>query len=394
MAPSVELLVALGVAINIASLAAGVRHLLRLKRPSSQQQGGVSLVLPLTGRSEGLERLVAALDAQTLRPRRLIVAVESEDDPAYARAASAVRQASFPVERVVAGLAETQAQKCRNLTAAVRRIESLDEAVVFMDGDIMPPQWWLSALVTPVLDGHSDVVTGYRWQMAEEGRLGAHLISLIDRSLTLLPRADLAFARVVWGGSLAVSRQALQRLDLETTLRHSISDDLSLADRAAEAGLRVLTRGALLVPSPNDQTLLYAWRFGRRQYFIARVYRPWLWLLALVTISGRLAAWSIALWSLPSLFGVVSTLALLLPAAAKLAVVDRIGVELELGEPFPARLRQFLLGLAQPVVDAFHLSLILGAAATRLVRWGHVVYEVTGPDEVRVAERTGWKPAG
>ena len=387
------LAIGIGIAINLISLLAGLRHLLRLKRPANQTSGTVSVILPLTGKSDDLEALVARLNAQTHKPRRLIITVESEADPAYSRAADAARIATFPVERVVAGLAQHQAQKCTNLSAAAALIDAADAAVVLMDGDILPAPWWLSALVSPVLEGHSDVVTGYRWQMAEQGRLGAHLVSLIDRSLTMLPRADLRFARVVWGGSLAMSREAFEKMDLPKTLSRSLSDDLSLADRAAELDLRVLTRGALLVPSPNDQTLAQAWRFGRRQYFIGRVYRPALWRLALVIIAARLLAWVVALWNLPALFGQIALVALLGLAAAKLLVVDRIAARLDLGEPLAARVRQFLIGLAQPAVDVFHLSMIFGAALTRRVRWGHVDYDVDGPDEVRVAERRHWPAA-
>lgn len=85
-----------------------------------------------------LESLLLALSRQHLPPRRLIVAVESEDDPAFGRVGACIDQVSFPVLRVVAGLAQSSGQKSRNLLAALALIDDADEAVVLLDADVMP----------------------------------------------------------------------------------------------------------------------------------------------------------------------------------------------------------------------------------------------------------------
>jgi hypothetical protein len=142
------------------------------------------------------------------------------------------------------------------------------------------------------------------------------------------------------------------------------------------------------VPSPGDAKLVAAWRFARRQYQICRIYRPRLWLLAAAAISLRLVAWIAAL----SLLGQGELYAWAILALAglgllKQALVGEIARRVGLPDPVGVRAAQLALGLLQPLVDLFHISVVLAAAWTRRVDWGHVTYEVAGPDAIRVKER-------
>jgi hypothetical protein len=374
--------------INAVSVASVVARLVRLQKPRVMRPAAATLILPVTGPSPGLETLIATLNAQTLPPRRLIIAVESPEDPAYRRAHDISPLACFPVEVVVAVAAVHQAQKCRNQQAALARIDAGDEVIVLMDADIRPQPWWLSALATPLAEGHSDIVTGQRWQQVARHRLGAHLVTAIDRGLMLLPRIAMAPARVVWGGSVGLSRSAAIAVDLTGLLDRTLSDDLSLAERAASARLRVLTRGALLVASPGALDIAGAWRFAVRQYKIVHVYRPWLWRLALLIINLRLISWLAVLYCVFSAGTFVwAAAALAALAILKQYLVGEIARRLGMPDPASVRFVQILLGLLQPLVDAFHASIIIAAADTRHVAWGHVVYEVSGPSSIAVKER-------
>lgn len=384
----VHVLAVFALAINLLSLASVVLRHLRLQRPRAMRQAAATVILPLTGPSHGLEALVGALNAQTLLPRRLIISVEGLEDPAYRRAHDVSPLACFPVEVVVAGEAVHQAQKCRNQQAALALVDDGDEAIVLMDADILPQTWWLSALLTPLADGHSDLVTGHRWQQVGRHRLGAHLVTAIDRGLTLLPRIGVSLTSVVWGGSVGISRVAAGKMDLTGSLDRTLSDDLSLAERATAAGLRLLTRGALLIASPGALNVSEAWRFSVRQYRIGHIYRPWLWRLALFTVNVRLAAWIVVLFHLVT----VGTFAWAAAALAALAVlkqhlVGEIARRLGMPDPPGVRIVQLLLGLLQPLVDLFHAGVIIAAAWTRRVTWGHVVYEISGPYSIVVKER-------
>ena len=377
-----------GLCCNALSVASVIVRLVTLQKPQVERKVVATAILPITGTSQGLDFVIQALNAQTLRPRRLIISVESMRDPAYQRALTVGHTASFPVQVVVAGEARDQAQKCRNQQAALAQIDAQDEAIVLMDGDIVPQRWWLSALVSPLANSHWDLVTGHRWNRVARHRLGTHLVTTIDRAVTLIPRFDWNWATVVWGGSVGISLSSAKRMNLENSLNQTLSDDLSLADHASAAGLQVLTRGALLVPSPMALDIVSAWHFGVRQYRIAHIYRPWLWRLALVVVNLRLTTWivvSVQFVATGHYGWIVAALAGL--AVLKQYLVAEIGRRLDLLDPLSVQLVQLLLGVFQPLVDLFHSSIIFAAAWTHQVRWGHVIYEVSGPNSIAVKER-------
>ena len=349
----------------------------------------VSVILPLTGEARSFATLLDALNRQTLLPACLLVAVESEQDPAYARVRAEAHKANFPIKLIVAGPATHQAQKCRNQQAALDCLDPEHKVIALMDGDIVPDPEWLGGLVWPIVSGQFDIISGHRWQQVAKHRLGAHLVTAVDRGLTLLPRIDLDSASVAWGGSIAMTTLVAQRLDLRALFDRVLSDDLALASRAAALGLRVGTHVSLLVPSPNAQSLVSAWRFARRQYQMCRIYRPALWRFGLCVVGLRLAGWSAALWfTVTQQAAGVWVLALLtVLGMLKQWGVGAVARRADMPDRWSVRVVQILLGGLQPVVDAFHLSVIVGAAWMRRVRWGHVTYRVRGPENIEIQSR-------
>ncbi|HXC13436.1 MAG TPA: glycosyltransferase [Stellaceae bacterium] len=360
-------------------LALALFYAAHLQIPDERPRADVALVLPLTGPSPSLEELLAALAAQSLRPRRLIVAVESRDDPAYRRAAAlGGNYAGLRIELVVAGLSPWRSQKCTNLLAALRQLDDNDAYVVLFDADIRPQPWWLAALVAPLAAGRADIVNGYRWQMPKTLSLATALVAAIDHTIATLPR--LSMTRAIWGGSLALTRHALQILDLPATIGRALTEDLPIGERAAETGLRVLTRRAIRVPTPLDGRFQELWRFGRRQYQLIRIYRPGLWSYAAIVVTTDLIARLVLLSMLIVAGASGPALSAILVAAAlgsiateiRLAVGKRLGV----AEPIGFRLSQHLLVWLILPVPGFHASVIWGGFVSSPVRWAHIHYLV------------------
>ena len=381
-------LAAVALLVSGLALLGGLLYQHRLGLPRVQRDGRVSLVLALTGRAPGIDTLLRALEAQTLLPRRLILAVESTQDPAHGRALALAGAYAFPLEVVVAGHADRCAQKCTNLIAALARVDAADEAVVLFDADILPPPWWLSALATPILDGTADLVTGYRWPLIARPTLGTHLAAAIERGIAVLPK--LRRFNIAWGGSLALSPRALTALEPSDILSDTLSDDFTLCEHAAALDLRILNRRALLVPTPMSGSLGAVWRFGRRQYQIGRLYRPSLWWLAFGALSVRLAAWALLLAHLDRLEARLALGALFAVSLAGWLVQVRVAHLLGFPDPPGVGLTQGVLAVLKPLVDLFHWRLVAAAAATGTIRWGHVTYRVAGPKTVAIRNRTPW----
>ena len=116
------------------SLASVVLFLAKLRIPTSGLVAGIVLILPATGSLDNLENLLAALGRQSVRARRLIIAVESPDDPAYRRATELAKTHREPViDVVVAGVSNRRGQKCTNILAALTRLAAEDRFVVMLD---------------------------------------------------------------------------------------------------------------------------------------------------------------------------------------------------------------------------------------------------------------------
>jgi hypothetical protein len=336
----------------------------------------VALVLPATGALPGLEDLLAALIAQSLRPRRLIVSVEAREDPAYRRVAALAEHFSqLNVEVVIAGLSPLRSQKCTNILAALAQLDADDAYVVLLDADIRPQPWWLAMLVAPLAAGRADLVNGYRWPVPTRISLGTVLVAAIDRAVAVLPRVR--WTRPAWGGSLACTRKALAALDLPNTIGHTVTEDLPVGDRAVQMGLRVLTRRAIRPPTPLAGNLRDGWRFARRQYQLIRLYRPELWCFAAFVVTTDLAA-RIALLSNVLGWGLALPALLVLACLGSIATEIRLAISRKLGvtDGIGFRVAQHLLVWTILPALVFHASVIWGGVIASPVVWRHVRYVV------------------
>jgi len=369
----------LAVFYSLGSLGLALLFVGHLRIPEDRPSARVTLVLPATGPLPGLERLLDALTAQSLPAHRLIVAVESPQDPAYGRVATvAERYPQLNIELVVAGLSALRGQKCTNLLAALARLHTDDANVVLLDADIRPQPWWLAALVAPLAAGRVDVVNGYRWQVPSKLTLATGLGAAVDRAIAVLPR--LRQANTIWGGSLAVTRHALDVLDLPTTIGRTLTEDLPIGDRVAETGLRLLTRRAIRAPTPLGGSFRDLWRFGRRQYQGLLIYRPGLWSYAAFVVTTDLIARLVLLSTLivAGASGPALSALLVVAALGSIATEIRLAIGRKLGvrDGIAFRVSQHLLVWTILPVPAFHASVIWGGVVTSPVRWAHTRYVV------------------
>jgi hypothetical protein len=99
--------------------------------------------VPSRSPADNLENLLAALGRQSVRAGRLIIAVESPDDPAYRRATELAKTHREPaIDVVVASVSNRRGQKCTNILAALTRLAADDRFVVMLDADICPQSAW------------------------------------------------------------------------------------------------------------------------------------------------------------------------------------------------------------------------------------------------------------
>jgi hypothetical protein len=241
-------------------------------------------------------------------------------------------------------------------------------------------------LVAPLAAGRADIVNGYRWPVPTSLSLGAVLVADIDRGIAILPR--LQQLRAIWGGSLAFTRHALEILDLPATIGRTLTEDLPIGDRAAQTGLRVLTRRAVRSPTPLSGTFHDLWRFGRRQYQLIRLYRPGLWFFAAFVVSTDLIA-RVVLVSTIAASGAALPTIILIAALGSIATEIRLTIGKRLGatDGTGLRLAQHLLAWTILPAAGFHASVIWGGFVTSPVVWRHIRYIVDKTGQVIDATR-------
>ena len=111
---------AVAVFYSLSSVALALLFFTRLRVLDDRLSASVALVLPATGALPGLEDLLAALTAQSLRPRRLIVSVEAREDPAYPRVAALAPPCVYPKRSKTAPTINGNATVASSRTSANR----------------------------------------------------------------------------------------------------------------------------------------------------------------------------------------------------------------------------------------------------------------------------------
>jgi len=372
-------------AFSVAATALTALYLHRV-RPLRQPEpeGRVAVIVPVRGPAPRLPAVLDALLRQDWPELRLIVAVESEADPAHAlAAAAAARDARISV--VVAGEAAARGQKVQNLLAALPLITPEDVFVVFFDADAIAPPGFLRALLRPLLFRVADLASGYRVVVPEPGSAGALLVALADHGVSTFPR--FRAIGVLSGGSTAIRTDILPGLDLPRIWHGALSDDLTLTRQARSLGVAIHGVHAALLPSPMALSVPDAFRFGVRQLRLLRLHLPRLW----------------GVFGLFSLVPVLGTALLLAgaPGAATAALVAFVSLQLRLslreailkrllsGEDLARCRRAILAGrLLSPLAIGFRAACWVASAVSRRIAWAGITYEVEAPDRVRVVSRT------
>jgi ceramide glucosyltransferase len=349
----------------------------------------VALVIAVKGVSDNFERFMDFVLGQEYPNYRVIFVTESADDPAHAAISTRVAGLNSPrVDLIVAGEAEDTGQKVHNQLAAFELLEKEDRIVAFADGDLFGRKNWLWCLALPLNRGQVDCTTGYRWFIPETDGLPNRIVSLIGTAVE--PMIGPNWRMCLWGGSMAMTREVFNELDVPKNLRGSVNDDARISQLARRGGKRMRYVRSVAAPSPVDFDWAGLLEFGRRQYFQLRIYQPVLWWMALL----------IPIFFLASFLATLVRLAMgnpwmLVPVAAAVVLnllrtrvrFDYLSARFEPGEADELKAAVCGSWWLDPVVNVVHLWIILSSACGREIVWAGIRYRVTGPQCTRINGR-------
>jgi cellulose synthase/poly-beta-1,6-N-acetylglucosamine synthase-like glycosyltransferase len=251
------------------------------------KQRPVALVVSVKGFDlQSTPRFFDTIFDQDYRDYRVIACFESWDDPIaqwlceHLELGPDRRVWTHPdstgglrsVTLACGGISTDEGQKVHNQRAAFADLAPHDSIVAFADADILLGRDWLARLVAPINCGSHEVCTTYRWLVPKRPTLPNQLACVINAAITTQGGNELT--NILWGGSMALSREVFDDIDVPELLAGSLNDDLRISKAARASGRKVGFVRSLILPTPID----FDWRgfleFARRQYTQFKIFSP------------------------------------------------------------------------------------------------------------------------
>jgi len=366
----------------------------------------VAVIVPIKGIDDGLEENLRRMLEQDYPDYRLVVVVETQEDPAC-QVVRAIREASgdrVPLQLLVAGEApDDQGQKTHNQLCALQHLlagEGHEQVWAFADIDAAPGPHWLAHLVGPLCKDYKGATTGYRYfvpQPGPDGRVGfwSHMASILNASACSWMAVE-PFIHA-WGGSMALRRETAIVGDLATAWQGALSDDYQLSAMIQKLGLEIDFVPQCLVASPVHYERGPFIEFVRRQYIVTRCHKPWMIRGALAMLSLYLLGWITALcwlaiglvqaWRGAGAWGwLVPLLAITIAMIADMirSHYRRKLIHTALDAPSAAALQRTLWydRLATPLWMAINWLLAMSILGRRTITWRGKRYIIRGPREI------------
>jgi len=356
----------------------------------STPQKKVALIIATKGVSETFERFLDFILTQDYRNYRVIFVTESAADPAHATITKRLKDhdGKPEVELLVAGLSEKTGQKVHNLRFALLSLKDEDEIIAFADADFHGRKDWLACLTHPLNTGQTDFTTGYRWFIPASHSLPNQIIGSL--AIAMESWITSGWRMLLWGGSMAVSRNVYEELEICKNLDLCINDDVRITELAHAAGKKLSYVRSAEANTPVDYTFPSLFEFGRRQYICLVLHRkrilytavlfPLLYLISFALCIALLSGGN--LWMLITIGFVISSNFLR----------QRIRTNY-VSERFSGTDKSKLLSsisnswCIDPIEKLANLVIAVCALPAKKMVWGDIHYRISGPRSIEIIER-------
>ena len=276
--------------LSYKSLRGGIDYLDFFKRelakPKSNFAPFVSIIAPCRGLDIDLRENLSALFRQDFPRYEIIFAVDDEKDESVKIIEEVTSEAeklakNVSTKLIVAGRASDSSQKVHNLREAVLRVADESKVFVFVDSDARPAENWLRDLIAPLEDEKIGAATGYRWFISKRRDFASELLAVWNASIASALGANKR-NNFCWGGSMAIWRDAFEKLNVRGHWRGTLSDDFAVTRLMKKANLPIYFVPQALTVSIEDRTFRELLEFTTRQMKITRVYAPNLWIASFI----------------------------------------------------------------------------------------------------------------
>lgn len=294
------LLVIVGTAL--VNLAAAIRFYLFISKGQSpklpvQDQQDAVIVLAVRGCDPTLPKTINGLLNQNFRDYRVVVVVDSVEDPAW-NVLQSIASQSDPKNRLTIQAMDvprgTCSLKCNAIIGAVEELPLTTRWLGLVDADVEVYPDWLADLLGPLSDPDICVTTGQQWFEPEVTCSKGGLIRSIWNAGAIVPTVLLSHC---WAGSMAVRYEDLIISTLIDDWKTSIVDDGPMANFARQMGGSIFVVPKLMMVNREDCTMAFSVTWMIRMLTWSRIYESTFWVTLLHAITGGalVVGWCVAL---------------------------------------------------------------------------------------------------
>lgn len=359
--------------------------------PRREDWPKVALISPCKDLDPDFEANMQMLLHQDYPNYELVFVTVDPYDETYPILKRLVNESPVPARLLFGGFSKKRCQKLDNIMAA---LDALDESVdiyAFVDSDARVASDWLRHLVAPLQRPEVGASTSYRWYRPEPGRPITYALAL----WTGYQFSNFFNNRyvAVWGGSMAITRQRFQELNIRHEWDKALSDYCVLNDCVRRAKYRVEFVVPAMTSLSSEHSLKDILIFAVRQCVIGKHTLKEIWYSSLAALTAIHIVVVTGLWQLFSAlqtgqpipwttWGILSFFpAGIVQAALFIKALNQIRAHRPASDPLGGRLRW---ALWSPFAYVFVWLTLLASAFTDRFVWRQIYYRMLSDTETEV----------
>lgn len=235
-----------------------------------------ALIIPVSGSNPNMPAALQSLLEQNYPDYDIYLVVAEESDAAYPLV-HALARAVPHCRLVLAGKAHGCCQKNFNLLAGVKAAPENARVYAFCDSTHIAQPDFLRCLIDPIARGEAAFATGYH--QAQPKDPGVVTIAYTLTVLFMRFLQGLKGVTQLWGGAMAMSRNAFVHYQVANLWSHAIVDDCSLSASLAKEGVHARLCPAALLTTPVAGHVFGTWKaWLERQILYLKFCMPSQWL--------------------------------------------------------------------------------------------------------------------
>ena len=267
-------LILFGAMVNVAC-AAWFYYVVRLGAspvlPLEQQENAV-VIMAVRGCDPTLDKTVVGLLNQNFRSYRIVVVVDSQEDPAW-KVLQQIKAESDPENRLEITEMDPPrlncSLKCNAIISAVETLPVETQWIAFVDADVEVHSNWLADVLGPLTNPKVCVSTGNQWFEPNNRKSQGALLRSIWNAGAIVPTVLLEHA---WAGSMAVRYEDLIVSRLIDDWKTAIVDDGPMTDFSKLMNGQIYVSPKLLMVNREDCSIKFAGAWITRMLTWSRLY--------------------------------------------------------------------------------------------------------------------------